>query len=117
MEKRRIRLRQTRSAPAAAAHHDWLTGPIGPLVSWFRLKRQTLFNTAASTKMTKLAYQKPVVKTFGMVSDLTRASFDNSVQDSIFFNGTEVGQATGSLDACVSTNPKIPSGTCSVPIP
>ena len=65
--------------------------------------------------MSKLNYEKPVVKTFGTVAELTRASFNNSQQDSIFFNGVIVGNATGSLDACVSTNPKVPSGTCNVP--
>ena len=62
-------------------------------------------------------YEAPSVIVFGTVAELTRASFNNSQQDSIFFNGVPVGNATGSLDACVSTDPQIPSGTCNVPTP
>ena len=57
-------------------------------------------------------YVSPQLTTFGSVEALTKASFDNSQKDSIFFNGVPVGNAIGSMDACVSNNPQVPSGTC-----
>ena len=57
-------------------------------------------------------YVAPQIQPLGTIADLTRASFNNSQQDSIFFSGIVVGQAQGSLDACISLNPKSPSGTC-----
>ena len=45
------------------------------------------------------AYNRPQLHAYGVVEDLTRASFNNSASDSIYFNGTLVGHATGSLDS------------------
>lgn len=59
-----------------------------------------------------MTYTTPSVKVLGSVETLTRASFTNNQKDSIFFNGIVVGNAIGSMDACVSTNPTSPSGTC-----
>ncbi len=62
--------------------------------------------------MTKQTYFRPEIIAIGTTAELTRASFDNSQQDSIFFAGVPVGNATGSLDACVADNPTQPSGNC-----
>lgn len=66
---------------------------------------------------TTTIYQAPQVTVYGTAADLTRASFSNSQQDSIFLNGVIVGSAVGSLDACVSLDPAVPTGTCNVPNP
>lgn len=63
------------------------------------------------------SYVKPQLSRVGTIEDVTRASFNNSQQDSIFFNGVIVGNAHGSLDACISLNPQNPQGTCNVPTP
>ena len=57
-------------------------------------------------------YVSPRLSPIGTIEQLTRASFNNNQQDSIFLNGVIVGSAHGSLDACISLNPKSPSGTC-----
>lgn len=57
-------------------------------------------------------YTAPQLTELGSVEALTKASFTNNQRDSIFFNGVPVGNAIGSLDACVSNNPTSPSGTC-----
>ncbi len=62
--------------------------------------------------MTGKSYSGPALVALGTIADLTRASFDNNQQDSIFFAGVPVGTATGSLDACVAENPQAPSGNC-----
>ena len=62
-------------------------------------------------------YTSPVLRSFGSVEELTKASFNNNQQDSVFLNGQQVNTGLGSMDACVSTNPKVPSGTCNVPTP
>ena len=75
------------------------------------------FSFSKTMRTNQNSYETPRVTIFGTVAELTRASFNNSQQDSIFFNGVVVGQGNGSLDACVSLNPKSPSGTCNVPNP
>lgn len=62
-------------------------------------------------------YQTPRLNVFGRIEELTRASGDPSQTDSVFLNGVLTGNLTGSLDACVSTNPQSPSGNCNVPNP
>ncbi len=57
-------------------------------------------------------YCAPVLMDYGSIATMTRASFNNSQEDAIFFAGQQVGTAQGSLDACVSENPQSPSGTC-----
>lgn len=61
---------------------------------------------------TIMNYQTPRLEVFGRVEELTRASGNPNLQDSIFLNGVLVGNLTGSLDACVSNDPQNPTGTC-----
>ena len=60
-------------------------------------------------------YTSPSLEVLGQVASQTRASFTNNQQDSIFFAGVVVGNAQGSMDACVSQNPQSPSGECLFP--
>ena len=63
-------------------------------------------------------YQTPRLQVLGRVEELTRATFADNAQDSIFLDGVLAGHAVGSsYDACVSLNPKVPSGTCNIPDP
>lgn len=62
-------------------------------------------------------YTRPQLRAFGSVEELTKASFNNAQQDSVFLNGQLVNNGLGSMDACVSTDPQVPSGTCNVPTP
>ncbi len=62
--------------------------------------------------MKKSLYASPTLHVLGSISDITKASFTNSQQDSIFFAGINVGSAQGSRDACVSRNAQSPSGNC-----
>lgn len=57
-------------------------------------------------------YKAPALTPYGSVTDVTRASFNNTQQDSVFWAGLQVGVAQGSMDACVSLNPQSPNGTC-----
>lgn len=68
---------------------------------------------------TTMSYQTPRLEVFGRVEDLTRVAGDQTQTDAIFLNGTLIpgSEAQGSLDACVSTDPRVPSGTCDVPTP
>lgn len=66
--------------------------------------------------MQKHAYTAPRLEELGSFAGQTKATFINQQKDSIFFNGINVGSGQGSLDACVSTDPQNPSGTCNVPL-
>ncbi len=64
-------------------------------------------------------YQTPYLQVFGSVEDITRVAGNVSHTDAIFLNGVLIpgSEGLGSLDACVSNDPRVPSGTCDVTLP
>lgn len=49
----------------------------------------------------KKLYSAPSVVSYGNVAEITAADFTNESQDIIYLGSTPVGNAQGSLDACV----------------
>lgn len=56
-------------------------------------------------------YNTPRLTEIGDVRTLTAADQTSTQTDSILDAGNQIGESTGSLDACVTPNP-VPGGIC-----